>query len=110
MWANKYPTAADATRDGWFKATRNLYGIGAHYINIKGGSAFSGTATFNLLSPNILLFDGEGPDAKFAGVSYVVAEIPEGFTGAYDTGTATRRCAPKAAPSCRSRRRTPRSG
>ena len=84
VWADKYPTAADATRDGWFKATRNLYGIGAHYINLKGGSAFSGTATFSLLSPNILLFDGEGPDAKFAGVSYVVAEIPEGFTGPYD--------------------------
>jgi hypothetical protein len=33
------------------------------------------------LNPNILLYDGEGPDAKFAGVSYVVAGATEGFTG-----------------------------
>lgn len=81
LWANKYPTGADAARDGWFKATKNLYGIGAHYV--KG--AFSGAATFDLLNPNILLFDGEGPDAKFAGVSYVVAGDTEGFTGNYDS-------------------------
>ena len=60
LWANKYPTAGDASRDGWFRATRSLYGIGAHYIK---GSTFSGTATFDMLNPNILLFDGEGPDA-----------------------------------------------
>ena len=83
IWATKYATAADATRDGWFKATRSLYGIGAHYV--KGG-AFGAATTFDLLQPNILLFDGEGPDAKFAGVSYVVAgTAPEGFAGNYDS-------------------------
>ena len=80
-WATKYATAADAAKDGWFKATRSLYGIGAHYIKT---AAFSGAATFDLLNPNILLFDGDGPDAKFAGVSFVVAKQTEGFTGPYD--------------------------
>jgi len=82
LWANRYPTAADATSDGWFKATRSLYGIGAHYIR---GDAFTGAATFDLLNPAIMLFDGEGPDATFAGVSYVVAAEPEGFTGDDDS-------------------------
>jgi hypothetical protein len=82
QWATKYPTGADAARDGWFKATRSLYGIGAHYVK---GTAFSGASTFDLMNPNILLFDGEGPDARFAGVSYVVDGDPQGFTGAYDT-------------------------
>ena len=82
LWANRYPTAGDAASAGWFKGTRNLYGIGAHYIK---SAAFTGAATFDLLNPNILLYDGDGPDAKFAGVSWVVAEKPEGFTGGYDS-------------------------
>jgi hypothetical protein len=41
---------------------------------------------FDLLNPNILLFDGEGPDARFAGVSYVTSGgAPEGFIGDDDT-------------------------
>jgi len=79
-WGTKYATAADAMKDGWVKATRDLYGIGAHYVrtNIVGLSA-----PFNRDEPNILLFDGEGPDAKFAGVSYIVggAKAPKGFAG-----------------------------
>lgn len=82
LWATKYPTGGDAAKDGWLKATKSLYGIGAHYIK---GAAFGGADTFDMLAPNILLFDGEGPDAKFAGVSWVVGGIPEGFTGEYDS-------------------------
>jgi gas vesicle protein len=82
-WGTKYATAADAMKDGWVKATRDLYGIGAHYVrtNIVGLAA-----PFDLTQPNILLFDGEGPDAKFAGVSYIVggAKAPKGFAGSYD--------------------------
>jgi len=78
LWANRYPTAADAQRDGWFRATKNLYGIGAHYLR---STSFSGATTFDPLNPNIMLFDGEGPDAKFAGVSYIVLGTPEGFAG-----------------------------
>lgn len=81
-WAHKYPTGADATKAGWFKATPSLYGIGAHYIH--GVTGFSVAQPFDLLHPNILLYDGEGPDAKFAGVSYIVAGDVEGFTGSYD--------------------------
>jgi hypothetical protein len=83
-WGTRYATAADAMKDGWVKATRDLYGIGSHYVrtNIVGLSA-----PFDLEQPNILLFDGEGPDAKFAGVSYIVggARAPKGFAGKYDS-------------------------
>ena len=82
-WGTRYPTAADAMKDGWVKATRNLYGIGAHYLrtNILGLSS-----PFDMLQPNILLFDGEGIDAKFAGVSYIVGGgVPKGFAGPYDS-------------------------
>jgi hypothetical protein len=78
-WATKYPTAADAAVDGWFKATPSLYGIGAHYV--QGGTGFSVAQPFDLMHPNVLLFDGEGPDATFAGVSYIVGEEIEGFAG-----------------------------
>jgi hypothetical protein len=84
LWGHKYRTAADAQRDGWVKATRSLYGIGAHYL--KGGvRGFLAGNGFDLEHPNIMLFDGEGADAKFAGVSYIVAgATPEGFAGPYD--------------------------
>ncbi len=81
-WAHKYPTADDATKAGWFKTTPNLYGIGAHYV--KSVTGLSVAAPFDLLHPPILLYDGEGPDAKFAGVSYVVKGDVQGFTGCYD--------------------------
>lgn len=80
-WQNRFPTAADAVAAGWTKNTLSLYGIGAHYL-FHGDL---GTGTFDLLAPNILLYDGEGPDAEFAGVSYVVKNTaPDGFTGPYD--------------------------
>jgi len=81
LWATRYPTAEDAMRDGWFMGSRSLYGIGAHYVR---GNVLSGAATFELLNPNILLFDGDGPDARFAGVSYTVAQQPGGFAGDAD--------------------------
>jgi hypothetical protein len=82
-YAHKYPTGADATKDGWYKATPSLYGIGAHYTH---GIGFPATPTFDLLHPNMLLYDGDGPDARFAGVSYSVssATAPTGFAGPYD--------------------------
>ena len=82
-WATRYPTAGDAARAGWIKATRDLYGIGAHYVR---SNIVSLSSPFDMLNPNILLFDGEGPDAKFAGVSYVVADPnPTGFAGKHDS-------------------------
>ena len=82
VWAHKYPTAADAARAGWFKTTPNLFGIGAHYVkSVKGLSV---AEPFHLFRPPILLYDGEGPDAKFAGISYVVKGNVTGFAGCYD--------------------------
>ena len=82
-YADKYPTAADATKDGWFKASLSFYGIGAHYTY---GIGIPATPTFDLLHPNMLLYDGDDPEAKFAGVSYSVSSAtkPKGFTGPYD--------------------------
>ena len=81
-WAHKYPTAAAAVRAGWFKSTPSLWGIGAHYVkSVKGLSV---AAPFDLMHPPILLYDGEGPDAKFAGLSYVVKGNVRGFAGCYD--------------------------
>ena len=86
-WAAKYKTGADAKKDGWIKATKSLYGIGAHWL--KGGvTGFaSGGGTFNIKEPNVLLFDGEGDDAKLAGVSWILSAPvnPEGFTGSDDS-------------------------
>jgi len=80
---DRYATAADAMRDGWIKATRSLYGIGAHYVRTN---ILNASGPFDPLQPNILLFDGEGSDAKFAGVSYLVAgKAPKGFIGPYDS-------------------------
>lgn len=88
-WAHKYPTGADAQKDGWFKSTPSLYGIGSHYI--KNPTDLTSVAVpFDMMQPNILLYDGEGPDAKFAGVSYVVSGDIEGFTGPYDVWHAHR--------------------
>ena len=82
-WGHRYATAADAMRDGWIKATRSLYGIGAHYVRTN---ILDASGSFDLLHPNILLFDGEGPDAKFAGVSYLIGgKAPKGFAGPYDS-------------------------
>jgi hypothetical protein len=82
-YALKYPTAADATKAGWFKASLSFYGLGAHYTH---GIGIPATPTFDLPNPNMLLYDGEGPDAKFAGLSYSVSSAtnPEGFTGPHD--------------------------
>ena len=80
----KYPTAADATKAGWQKATISLNGIGAHYL--KGGiSGFLGDYEFDPANPNVLLFDGEGPDAKIAGASFILTvPNPQGYPGELD--------------------------
>ena len=81
----RYPTAADAERDGWRKATINLKGIASHYL--KGGvSGFLGMdGRFDVNDPEILLFNGEGKDAPIAGVSYLLSgPDPEGFAGKWD--------------------------
>jgi hypothetical protein len=83
----RYPTAADAEADGWRRATTNLPGIAAHFLR-DGVRGFLGMdEKFDVNDPEILLFDGEGPDAPIVGISYLASspENPEGFAGKWDT-------------------------
>jgi hypothetical protein len=82
----RYPTAADAEKDGWHRATTNLRGIAAHFLK-QGVAGFAFTDNgFDVREPEILLFDGEGPDAPIVGLSYLVSgPNPDGFTGKWDT-------------------------
>jgi hypothetical protein len=83
--ARRYPTAADAEAGGWNKATISLKGIGAHYLRGGVGGFASTDAGFDLQNPEILLYDGEGPDAPIAGVSWLISgPDPEGFDGDFD--------------------------
>jgi hypothetical protein len=78
-YVEKYQTAADAEKDGWRKATISLNGIGAHYLR-GGPTGFLGEYSFDPANPNVLLFDGEGPDAKIAGASFILTEPdPQGY-------------------------------
>jgi hypothetical protein len=82
----RYPTAADAEADGWRRATTNLRGIAAHFLRdgVRGFIGMDGT--FDVNDPEILLYDGEGPDAPIVGISYLVSgPNPEGFAGKWDT-------------------------
>ncbi len=85
-WASKYKTAADAKKDGWSKATKSLYGIGSHWLHggVAGFASFGSTP--DMTTPNVLLFDGEGDDAKLAGVSWIMNSPtdPVGFSGPDD--------------------------
>lgn len=82
--ALKYPTAADAMAGGWSKVTGYVPGIAAHYMKfpIVDGK-------FKVDEPEMLLYDGEGPEAHVVGLSYYLlhpgdAEPSQGFTGPND--------------------------
>jgi hypothetical protein len=82
--ALKYPTAADAMAGGWKKVTGYVPGIAAHYMKF---SIVDGT--FKVDEPEMLLYDGEGPDAHVVGLSYYMrhegdTEPTQGFTGPND--------------------------
>lgn len=82
--ALKYPTAADATAAGWFRVTPYLPGIAAHYMNFRYVDD-----RFEIDKPEMILYDGNGPDARVVGLSYYVtlpgsAEPTQGFTGDND--------------------------
>jgi hypothetical protein len=84
--ALKYPTAADAQAGGWQKVTPYVPGIAAHYMNFKYVDG-----TFEVDKPEMLLYDGNGPEAHVAGVSYYIMqagdnEPTQGFTGDNDHG------------------------
>ncbi|MBN2622918.1 MAG: hypothetical protein JXA83_06110 [Acidimicrobiales bacterium] len=82
--AARYPTIADAEAAGYRKVTTYYPGIAAHYMNfdhLQDG--------FVLEEPEMLLYDGDGPEAGVVGLSYYILqegdeEPTEGFTGDND--------------------------
>ncbi len=82
--AGKYFTAQEAIDAGYRMVTEYLPGISAHYMNFAYVDG-----TFEIDKPEMLLFDGNGPDAHIQGLSYYVikpgSEEPTvGFTGPND--------------------------
>lgn len=82
--ALKYPTAADAMAAGWERVTFYVPGIAAHYM--KFGIV---DGKFQIDQPEMILYDGNSPDARVVGLSYYMiqpgqAEPSQGFTGAND--------------------------
>lgn len=78
---DKYPTVADAERDGYRMSTVYLPCIGAHYTKV------SLVGQFDPAAPSELLFDGTRPDSKIVGLSYLVVHPggpPDGFAGPND--------------------------
>ncbi|CAN5762442.1 hypothetical protein BH23ACT2_BH23ACT2_01380 [soil metagenome] len=82
--ALSYPTAADATEAGWTRVAPYVPGIAAHYMNF---SLVDGE--FAVDEPEMILYDGNGPEARVVGLSYYITLDGEtaptqGFTGAND--------------------------
>jgi hypothetical protein len=82
--ALRYPTAADAVAGGWTRVTGYVPGIAAHYMKF---SYVDGE--FDVSEPEMLLYDGDGPDASMVGLSYYLihesdTEPTQGFTGPND--------------------------
>jgi hypothetical protein len=98
-YALQWPTAGAAVAAGWRMATPYVPGMGTHHI--RGGITPEMLAdpSFNRLNPNldsagldstfdpirpeVLQYDGNGPDAKLVGFDYYVrtdtGQPPEGF-------------------------------
>ncbi len=79
--ATQYPDVATAEAGGYRKSTVYVPCIGAHYTKV------SLVAKFDPAAPSELLFDGDTPDAKIVGLSYLLLSptgAPEGFAGAND--------------------------
>jgi hypothetical protein len=82
--ALRYPTSADAEAAGWVRVTGYVPGIAAHYMNFRYVDG-----EFNVDQPEMLLYDGTGPNASIVGLSYYLLhesefEPSQGFTGPND--------------------------
>ena len=78
------PTAADALAAGYVKVTGYVPGIAAHDMKFSLVDD-----RFEVDQPEMVLYDGNGPDAHVVGLSYYVlqpgdAEPTQGFTGDND--------------------------
>ena len=79
--ADKYPTVAAAEAAGYRKSTVYVPCIGAHYTKT------SLVGKFDPANPSELLYDGDTPDAKIVGLSFLLLHPggpPEGFAGPND--------------------------
>jgi hypothetical protein len=103
-YALQWPTAGEAVAGGWRMATSYVAGMGTHHI--RGGITpeLLASPAFDRLDPNldaaglddvfdpnkpeVLQFDGNGPDAKLVGFDYYVhtdtGSPPAGFPGNND--------------------------
>ncbi|MCX7619534.1 MAG: hypothetical protein N2037_01670 [Acidimicrobiales bacterium] len=82
--ALRYPTAKDAMAAGWVPVTPYVPGIAAHFMNFAYVDG-----KFEIDKPEMILYDGTGPDASVVGLSYYVihrseTEPDQGFTGPND--------------------------
>lgn len=104
VYAEQWPTAADAVADGWVVTTPYVSGMGTHHV--RGGltaaqlndpsfdknnpnlDAAGLDDVFQIDKPEVLQFDGNGPTAKLVGFDYYVRTDtglpPEGFVGDND--------------------------
>ncbi|MGQ0823929.1 MAG: hypothetical protein ACT4OX_02670 [Actinomycetota bacterium] len=83
QWALQYPTVAQAP-PGYPRLTAYFPGIAAHFVNIN---LLFDNQPFNPALPEVLLYNGTGPNAKLVGINYIVFggdNPPEGFPGNYD--------------------------
>ena len=78
-----YPTVKEAEAAGWRRVTPYVPCIAAHYL--KSSALMN---PFDPAEPEILLYDGDGPDSRIVGLSYLVFADkdtpPEGFAGPND--------------------------
>lgn len=82
--AMSYPTAQDAMDAGWRRVAPYVQGIAAHYMKFDYVDG-----EFDIAEPEMLLYDGNAPDANIVGLSYYIihegdAEPTQGFTGPND--------------------------
>jgi hypothetical protein len=81
--ALRFPTAADAQAAGYHQSTPYVPRIGAHWL--KTSALGNG---FDPAEPEMLLYDGNGLDARIVGLSYLgltnPQTPPEGFAGPND--------------------------
>lgn len=103
-WVSQWSTAGAAEADGWRRVTPYFGGMGTHHV--RGGvtpamlvdpsfnrhnpilDAVGLDGVFDPTRPDVLQFDGNGPNAKLVGFDYYVRTStglpPEGFPGNND--------------------------
>lgn len=82
-YASQFPTAGVAEANGWHHLAPYISGQGTHHVNIERGV----TAEFDPSRPNMLMYDGNGDNARLTGMVWTVESghmPPEGFPGDND--------------------------